>query len=102
MPSLTEWLKRKFRNVASELTRSAPDPQTPTRKRTEQARSGFIPAARKIMRRAPKMAAPVHAAASFLSHTLDWLNLWHDHSTVQDDMNDDFHQIEQDQLYPHL
>ncbi|WP_263356146.1 hypothetical protein [Acidicapsa ligni] len=102
MPGLTEWLKRKFRSVALELTRHTPEPETPARRRTERARSGFMPTAKKIMRRVPKLPAPVYAATSFLSHTLDWMNPWHDFNSFHDDMDDDLQPIDQDHIYPHL
>jgi len=101
MPGLTDWLKRIFCNVALELTRPAPAPQPSTRRRTEQARVAFMPAARKIMRRAPRLAAPVYAASSFLSHTLDWLNQWQSIGAY-DDMDDDFEPMHHDDIYPHL
>jgi hypothetical protein len=53
-----------------------PEPQ-PRRRRSGETERAFGLTARAMMRRAACLPAAAYAAASFLSDTLDWLNLWH-------------------------
>jgi len=72
---------------------AAPKP----RRRRGDARDLFRAAAAMTIRQVVEFAAVVRAG-SFLSDTLDWLNLWD--NVCQ--MNDDVHHSEKTYLSPHL
>jgi len=95
-------LPRKFwKGVAGELVRRVRALQpTPRRRRSEDTGRTFRAAA-KIMRRAVELPVAAHAAAVFLSDTLDWLNLWHDNEAAGDELAGDCH-AGPNHLSPHL
>lgn len=71
------WL---FQIVARALTRPQQIPTRRKRKREtddDQARSRFLLAARRLLRRV-SLPAVYHQTAAYLKDTLDWLHLWHD------------------------
>lgn len=79
---------------------AAPPPAPRRRHTTGDTGGAFRMAARKTLRRAIRLPAAAYEAAVFLSHTLDSLNPWHDHSS--DQLNEDFHVTESNDLFPHL
>jgi len=100
-PAFTETLRRQFREIVNAITRKAPapEPQPSRRKRTDETRGGFKMAAR-ITRRAARLPPAAYArAAEFLSHTLEWLNQWHQPDS---DLDEDFQPAPSEYLYPHL
>jgi hypothetical protein len=94
-------LRRQFRELVKAITDKAPapEPKPSRRKRTDETRGGFVMAARKITRHAVRLPAEAYAAtASYLSHTLDWLNPWHHDSSSEPD--EDFSHAPQNNLFP--
>ena len=99
-PAFTETLKRQFRELVKAMTHSppAPEPQPRRRRTDDTGRAAFRTAAGKIVRRAARLPAAAHAAATYLWDTLDWLNQWHH----QDDIAEDVQPAPSEHLYPHL
>jgi hypothetical protein len=91
-------IKQLFRDVRATLTPPAPAPEPKPKRRKDTGRA-FRMTAKKIMRRASRIPAAAYATATaYLSDTLDWLNLWHHH----DEVNEDIQPAHTDYLYPHL
>lgn len=91
-------ITRLFRALKNALT-GAPSP-VPKRKRREEIGSAFRIAARQLMRRARSIpVVAYHRAHQYLAHSLDWLNLWHQHDQ---DFSADAKTGPHDDLYPHL
>ena len=73
----SQLLRRQFREVMRSLSWRAPQPK-PRRKRPEETRGAFRPAARQmILRPTIRIPAAAYRAVAFVSETLDWLNPWH-------------------------
>jgi hypothetical protein len=102
-PGFAETLRRQFRQLAQSLTRHAPASQpTQHRRRAEETRGGFSLAARQITRRSETLSAAAFAAVAFIPETLDWLNPFHFDSTGNSELDDDYHCVESNHLFPHL
>jgi hypothetical protein len=98
-----EALKQQFREVVKALTRHAPAPEPPRRKRTEETRGAFTLAARKIFRRAFVVPSAAFSAAAYLWDTIDWLNPLHGYdAAMSDEFSENFEHTESHHLYPRL
>ena len=92
-------IKQLFRDLKIALTgKDEPAPEVKRKRRDETAR-GFRMTARKLVRRAVRLPARAHAKAiGYLADTLDWLNLWHHHDPIAQDVEP----APDEHLYPHL
>lgn len=81
--TITGGIKELFRKAAKAVTGradDAPRPKTRRRKKGEDTRDAF-PAAARLMAGHHARRQHANAASTFLSETLDWLNLWN-HNTA--------------------
>jgi type IV secretory pathway TraG/TraD family ATPase VirD4 len=83
------------------VSKLAGETEPQRRRRTEETgRAAFKMAARNIMRRTIRLPAAAYAAVAFLSDTLDWLNPWHHDTASTSELDDDFTQTRQSDIYP--
>ena len=80
-------IKQLFRDVKKAITGEAPAPP-PQRRRTEDTRSGFRPAAVRLVRSIfhPREGEPERP---WLSDTLEWLQLWTEEPATGPDLDHD-------------
>ncbi|MGE4046253.1 MAG: hypothetical protein AB7F35_15460 [Acetobacteraceae bacterium] len=116
-------IKGLFRSVAKAITREEEEPKPePRRRRSGETEGDFRKLGRKLARRfdphksfrrlAKKAARRRHrtmklpaeaytGAHAYLSHTLDWLNLWHHDAAASSEFSSSF-DANSDHLSPHL
>jgi hypothetical protein len=92
-------VKRLFREMKIALTgKEEPAPDVKRKRRDETTRA-FHMTARNLVRRTVRLPAKAYAkATAYLADTLDWLNLWHHHDPLAQDVQP----APTEHLYPHL
>lgn len=94
-------IKQLFRDLKNALTGKDDQPAPEVkRKRREETGRAFRMTARKLMRRTIRLPRQAFArATAYLADTLDWLNLWHHHDDIAEEIQP---ATTRDHLYPHL
>jgi hypothetical protein len=78
--------QKSWKLAARKLVQREPVAPKPRRRRRGDARGTFRAAAKMTIRQAVELVAAVRAA-SFLSDTLDWLNLWDNNTQANDGLH---------------
>ena len=89
--------QKSWKLAARKLVQREPAAPKPRRRRRGDARGTFRAAAKMTIRQAVELVAVVRAG-SFLSDTLDWLNLWENNTQT----NDSLHYSGESHLSPRL